>query len=104
MSANRGFAAATLITIALGVGGTAAVFSLIYGVLFRPLPYPEPQRLVRISEMHPGGRALIPGALLSHPTYSAWSQSPRTLQNIGAFRNSDYTVTLLGVAQRLRGT
>ncbi len=38
---NRGFAAATLLTVALGVGGTAAVFSVINGVLLRPLPCDE---------------------------------------------------------------
>jgi putative ABC transport system permease protein len=45
---SRGFAFAVLVTIALGVGGTAAVFSVVYGVLHRPLPYPEPERLVRM--------------------------------------------------------
>ena len=38
LSNNHGFAGAVLITIALGVGGTAAVFSVVYGVLLRPLP------------------------------------------------------------------
>ena len=59
LSGNRGFAAAALITIALGVGGTAAVFSVVYGVLRRPLPYPEPEHLVRMWERHPGGHAPI---------------------------------------------
>ena len=49
-----GFTAAVVATIALGVGGTTAVFSVIYGVLIRPLPYPEPERLVRLWEVHPG--------------------------------------------------
>jgi putative ABC transport system permease protein len=104
LSGHRGFAAAALTTIALGVGGTAAVFSVVYGILFRPLPYPEPERLVRMWEVHPGAHAPIPGSLLSNPTYHAWSRSSESLQDIGAFRGSDYTVTLLGVAQRLRGT
>jgi putative ABC transport system permease protein len=104
LSANRGFTGAVLITIALGVGGTAAVFSVVYGVLLRPLPYSEPERLVRMWEVHPGGQAPIPGPELSGPTYRAWSRSSLTLQDIGAYRGSDYTVTFADVAQRLRGT
>jgi putative ABC transport system permease protein len=104
LSRNRGFAAAALITIALGVGGTTAVFSVVYGVLLRPLPYPEPDRLVRLWEVHPAGQPPIPGQFLSHATYRAWSTRPRSLQMIGAFRGADYTVTRLGVAERLRGT
>lgn len=75
LAANRGFAAAALLTIALSVGGTSAVFSVVYAILLHPLPYPEPDRLVRLWEMHPGGRAPIPGPALSGPTYRAWSQS-----------------------------
>jgi len=59
LAGHPGFAAAALLTIALGVGGTAAVFSVVYGVLLRPLPYAEPERLVRMWEVHPGGVAPI---------------------------------------------
>ncbi|MDP9322179.1 MAG: ABC transporter permease [Acidobacteriota bacterium] len=104
LSNNRGFAGAVLITIAVGVGGTAAVFSVVYGVLLRPLPYSEPERLVRMWEVHPGGQAPIPGPALSGPTYRAWSRSSATLQDIAAFRGSDYSVAWADVAQRLRGT
>lgn len=104
LSTNRGFAGAVLITIALGVGGSAAVFSVVYGVLLRPLPYSESARLVRMWEVHPGGQAPIPGPELSGPTYRAWSRSSETLQDISAFRGSDYTVTASGTAERLRGT
>jgi predicted permease len=101
---NRGLAGAVLITIAVSVGGTAAVFSVVYGVLLRPLPYAEPERLVRLWEVHPGAQAPIPAPELSGPTYRVWSRSSATLQDIGAFRGSDYTVASADVAQRLRGT
>lgn len=104
LARNHGFAAAAVLTIALGVGGTAAVFSVVYGVLLRPLPYPEPDRLVRLWEVHPGGRAPIPASALSGPTYRAWSRSSARLQEIAAFRVADYTVTSPDAAQRLRGT
>jgi hypothetical protein len=57
LSINRGVAGAVLITIALGVGGTAAVFSVVYGVLLRPLALFGARGLVRMWEVHPGGQA-----------------------------------------------
>ena len=104
MSSHRAFAGAAVLTIALAVGGTASVFAVVYGVLLRPLPYPEPERLVRVWEVHPGGQAPIPGFKLSGPTYRAWSRSPATMQAIAAFGGRDYTVTTGDVSQRLRGT
>jgi predicted permease len=104
LARNRDFAAASVLTIALGVGGTAAVFSVVYGVLLRPLPYLEPDRLVRMWEVHPGGRAPILAPALSGPTYRTWSRASASLQEIAAFRVADYTVTFSDTAQRLRGT
>ena len=104
MSSHQGFAWATLVTITLGVGGTASVFAVVYGVLMRPLPYPESERLVRVWEVHPGGQPLTLDAKLSGPTFRAWSQSSETLQALAAFSGRDYTITAAEIAQRVRGT
>jgi putative ABC transport system permease protein len=108
LAGNPGFAVAALLTIALGVGGTAAVFSVVYGVLLRPLPYAEPERIVRMWEEHPGAVAPIGGQYLSGPAYRAWQQSSRSFEAIGAFRGRDHTVgmgtTGAGAVERLHGT
>src|SRR5262245_34195722 len=46
---NRAFAAAAVLTFALGIGATTAIFTVLYGVLLRPLPYRDPERLVQVA-------------------------------------------------------
>jgi putative ABC transport system permease protein len=43
---NSGFAAVAVLTLALSIGVTTAIFSVVYGVLLRPLPYPNPQQII----------------------------------------------------------
>ncbi len=59
---SPGFATATILTLALAIGANAAIFSAVEGVLIAPLPYPEPDRLVRLFEEAPDHAALPDGA------------------------------------------
>src|SRR5437660_2085819 len=103
MRRNKGFTTAGLLTLALGIGATTAVFSVVYGVLLRPLPYPGADRLVRLSEEHPGAVSPLRAPMLSNLTYYAWSASPRTIDQFAAYRSSAYTVTREGTSTRLEG-
>jgi putative ABC transport system permease protein len=66
------FAATALLTLALGIGANTAIFSVVYGVLLRPLPYPQPEQLVRIYEEHPGGTSPLGMKWISDITLDAW--------------------------------
>ncbi|MGD8328796.1 MAG: ABC transporter permease [Acidobacteriota bacterium] len=102
MRRQKVLTAAALVTLALGIGANTAIFSVVYGVLMRPLPYPDPGGLVRVSEEHPGANAPIPGALLSDVTLRLWQPSMKALEGIAAWSSNTYTVGTQD-PERLRG-
>ena len=99
---NRGFAVAGLLTLALGIGATTAVFCVVYGVLLRPMPYPDSDRIVRLSEEHPGAVSPLTSPMLSNLTYYAWAR-PRTVEQLAAYRYDEFTVSLHDGGVRLAG-
>ncbi|MGH9535557.1 MAG: ADOP family duplicated permease [Terriglobales bacterium] len=86
MRRNPGFAAAIIVTLALAVGANTALFSTLYAVLLRPLPYPHPERLVTIdnSISLPQFRALQAKACAAFQAFAVEGWSDFTLQGRGA--------------------
>jgi putative ABC transport system permease protein len=94
MRRSPGLTATVLITFALGIGTTTAVFSVVHGMLLRPLPYPESHRLVRVWEEHPGAKSLFSNLWLSNRTYLGWSKDAKTIEGIGGYSAYEMTVAL----------
>jgi putative ABC transport system permease protein len=68
------FAAVAVLTLGLGIGAATAVFSVVNGVLLRPLSYPEPDRIVRLLQMDAAGRF---GSNVSEPNFADWKSNTR---------------------------
>src|ERR1035438_4664520 len=79
------FALPAILILGLGLGGTAAVFSLVNGVLLKPLPYAEPDRLVTIREVIPQIAHLYPSLPVNAYHFVEWRKECRSLQSMAAF-------------------
>jgi predicted permease len=95
------FTMAALLTLALGIGSATAIFSAAYGVLLRPLPYTDPDRLTEISVTLSGTNANF-GAL-SAPEYMDLSQSNQSFTDIGAWTPRSRTFGGDGNPERVMG-
>lgn len=85
-----GFAVTAILTVALGIGATVAVFTVVNGVLLRPLPFPDPDRLLLVSHTEQGPFITQPG--LSDRSYLALRASDRTFEHLAAFSNRTASV------------
>jgi putative ABC transport system permease protein len=103
MARAPGFTAAALVTLALAIGVNTAVFSVVYGVLLRPLPYQDPDRIVMLSEEHPGGNPIIRDPRLSNLTFEAWRRSSRTLEGMSAYSTQAFSIILDNNTERIDG-
>jgi putative ABC transport system permease protein len=101
LRSKPGYAALTMLTIALGVGAVTTLFSVANGVLLRPLPWGKTERLVRLSESRGGKPGRIPGTMMNG-SYLAWADAPQTLDAIGYYSNENQaTLTGAGEATRI---
>ena len=98
---SPGYAAVVIFTMALSIGATTTLFSLAYGVLMRPLPWPEPDRLVRLQETRGGQVSRVPWTM-SNAAYLAWRERPATVEDIGGWvRSRLATLSSNGEPERL---
>ena len=89
---QTGLAVTALMTLALGIGVNTAIFSIAYGVLFRPLPYADHAGIVRLYEVHPGASPPLKGAWLSNFAYHAWQASRGAVGEIETYSSTTSTM------------
>jgi predicted permease len=83
---NPGFSLTAILTLAIGIGATTAIFSIFYSVLLRPLPYPMPERLVKITSLvtTPGTGARIDNEV-SYPNFRDWRDQARSFESMASY-------------------
>ena len=99
LARSPGFALTVMLVLALGVGANTAAFSVTDFVLIRPLPFPEPERLVRLWEKVPGYSQME----LSPANYVDWKHMSKSFDAMGAYWESSVNLVGQGDPERLEG-
>ena len=94
------FTVVTLLTIALAVGANSAIFSVINGILLKPLPYPDPGTLVSVWQSAPGIN--INDLNLSPSDYFTFREENRTFQHFGIWNGGRVSVTGIGAPEQVQ--
>jgi putative ABC transport system permease protein len=97
---SRSFAVIAVLTLALGIGVSVAIFSVVDHVLLRPLPFPDSRRLVALCETHPSVEGFC---IASPPDVEDWARSSRTLASVGLGRDWSFSARRGPVAAGVAG-
>jgi predicted permease len=99
-----GFTLITVVTLALGIGATTSIFSLVNTLVLRPLPFPEQEKLMAVSTgyQESPGQPIRPGSL-SYPDYFDYRAKNRTFDDIASYHDQDVTILDARGAQHFSG-
>lgn len=100
LSRSPGYCAAAILTLALGIGANTAIFTALEGVVLKPLPYHEPDRLV-IALLY--NHSLKYATYTSYPDFLDWRRDARSFEQIAAFMPAGFDLTGPGLPQHLDG-
>jgi predicted permease len=98
LAKNKAFTAVAVLTLALGIGATTAIFSVVYAVLLRPLPYRDSNRIVAVFEVNSKGG----WSRLADPNYDDFRDQSRAFQAIAKYNS--YVASVSGASQPTRTT
>src|SRR5436305_12339509 len=90
----KGFTAVAVSALTLGIGANTAIFSLVSGVLLRPLPFPQADRIVYFQGQNP--TAGITDSNISIPDYLDWAQQTNVFSNTGLYAAGNATLSADG--------
>src|SRR5690606_5649012 len=99
-----GFTAAVVLTLALGIGATTAIFGVVYGVLLKPLPYPDAGELVSLRHTAPGRavRASAEALGFSESLYVTYREENEAFEHVGLWGSGGQTLTGSGNPEQVR--
>jgi predicted permease len=99
---DRGFTAVALLTLALGIGANTAIFSVVNGLLLRPLPFPQPERLVQLERKYRDGQSQS----VAIPKFLYWRDHNGVFSGLTAYDTlgSGFNLTGVGQPERLTGS
>jgi putative ABC transport system permease protein len=101
---TRGFTVVSILTLALGIGAATAVFTIVDAVLLKPLPYPDPDRIVIPWRLAPVGLNLSYDEVQwGEKDFELFRMESKTFQDLGAFRKDSFNLTGVGDPVRLAG-
>ncbi len=95
------FTAAVVLTVALGIGANTAIFSFVYAVMLRPLPFAEPQRLMQVNEKN--DKLNLPNFSASVLNYLSWSEQTQTFERLGAVGFASFNLSGQGEPEQFTG-
>jgi putative ABC transport system permease protein len=98
---NAGFAVVAILTLALGIGANAAIFSVIHAVLLSPLPYNNPDRIVLVLDSNPSRG--LPQFSASPPNYMDWKKDATSFEQMTSIARGDFNYTGGAEPERLSG-
>lgn len=103
MGKRPGFTAVVVLTMALGIGANAAIFSVLDAVLLRPLPYPEPERLIKVWSRFTGIGLPDDQNWVSAPEFRDYQQLNRSFSDLAAIDTGSFNLGVKGSPQRVLG-
>ena len=98
---NPGFTIVAVLTLAIGIGANTAIFSILNSVLFRSLPYQDPDRLILV--LSSDTRHTRKGISASYPDFLDWQKQNSVFEQMSVLRAKNYTLTGFGEPERIMG-